>query len=69
MLVRSQCKNNKLIWIYGLKDMARGRLNSNLSKFKFKQFKNVKFWFYGILLVSTSTQEKESMNLEFRMSR
>ena len=48
MLVRSQCKKNQLIWINGLKDMASRRLNSNLIKFKFKQFKNVKFWSYGI---------------------
>ena len=38
-------------------------------EFKFELFKNVKFWFYNILLVSTSTQEKESMNLELRISR
>ena len=33
-LVGSQCKKNQLIWINGLKDMASGRLNSNLNKFK-----------------------------------
>ena len=40
MLVGSQCKKNQLIWINGLKDMASGRLNSNLNKFEFKQCKN-----------------------------
>ena len=69
MLVGSQCKKNQLIWINGLKDMASGSLNSNLNKFKFELFKNVKLWFFNILLVTTSTQEKESMNLELRISR
>ena len=48
----------------------------NLRKFefkfeqiKFKQFKNVKFWFYNILMVTMSTQEKELMNLDIRISR
>ena len=52
---KESTKLDKRFERYGLR-----RLNSNLTKFKFKQFKNVRFWFYGILLVSTSTQEKES---------
>ena len=68
-LVGSQCKKNQLIWINGLKDMASGSLKSNLNKFEFELLKNVKFWFYNILLVTMSTQEKESMNLDIRVSR
>ena len=69
MLAGSQCKKNQLIWINGLKDMASESLNSNLNKFKFVLFKNVKFWFYNIPLVTKSTQEKELVNLELRISR
>ena len=42
MILGSQCKKNQLIWIYGLKDTASKSLNSNLSKFKFKQCKHMK---------------------------
>ena len=38
-------------------------------EFKFGKCKHVKFWLYSILLVTTSTQEKESMNLELRISK
>ena len=69
MLVGSECKKNQLNWINGLKDTASESLNSNLNKFKFKLFKNVKFWFHNILLVTMSTQEKESVKLDIRISR
>ena len=55
MPVGSQCKKNQLIWINGLRDMASGRLNSNLTTFKFKQCKSLKFWFYWMLLVNVSS--------------
>ena len=69
MLVGSQCKKNQLIWINSLKDTASESLNSNLNKFKFELLKNVEFWSCNILLVTKSTQEKESVNLELRISR
>ena len=64
MKLGSQCKKNQLIWIYGLKDMAFGSLISDFNKFKFELFKHVKLCFYNILMVTMSTQEKESVNLE-----
>ena len=55
-------------------DQQFKRYGLRMFEFKFKQiqfelFKNVTFWFYNTLLASTSTQEKESMNLELWITR